>query len=298
MRIKILSLLIVLLVLTSCNMPDSNTGANSDEFYMHLLLDGTHLDVGQPLEVKSTFYLSTSVSSVAVVVNDVVYRQDYADPPRTSSQFFQNWIPTEAGTYTIKVRLSTADGELDSNEETVTVGEPDTATLPPPTDAAPTQALLPGVTPSATSILPSATSPPAATNVPTSTTIPPTAVPPTAVPPTATIVIANSTISGKVFRDENGSGSLNPADTPISSVTMLLGNGACPSSGLQSTQTSGDGSYAFSSLPAGQYCVTADPNSLPDIGGSWQASTGNPHTLTLGNSDGQTRNFMFRPIIN
>ncbi|MBT3322215.1 MAG: hypothetical protein HN392_08010 [Anaerolineae bacterium] len=66
---------------------------------------------------------------------------------------------------------------------------------------------------------------------------------------------------------------------------------------MQSTQTGGDGSYTFASLTAGQYCLTVDTGSLPNIGGTWQATLSNPAMINLGDSDSQTRNFMFQPII-
>ncbi len=302
MRIKTLSIFIALsLLFTACNIPASMMGATSGTLVISSPLDGTHLSVGQTVDIQSQMSAS-GITSATVIVNDVAYRQDHLDTPLSSGDFYQPWTPTEAGTYIISVRVSSADGELDSNKITVIVGEQDAATSPPPTDAAPTQTLPPNVTVTATSIVPNATNttaPPAGTDVPTETANLPTS---TVLPPIAThtataIVVANSTISGKVFRDENGSGSLNPADTPISGVTVLLGNGACPSSGFKTTITAVDGKYTFSSLPAGQYCVTVDTNSLPNIGGTWQASSTHPHSLSLGTSDSQTRNFMFQPII-
>jgi hypothetical protein len=297
MRIKILSLLITLSLLTSCNIPASMMGASSGTLVITSPLDGTQLNVGDTVDIQSQISASPATSA-ALIVNDVIYRQDNLDTPLGAGNLYQPWTPTEAGTYTISVRVSNVDGELDSNKITIIVGEQDAATLPPPTISVPTETLPPGVTPSATSIMPSATSPSTATDEPAVTNIPVTS---TSLPPTATattVVVANSTISGKVFRDENGSGSLNPADTPIAGAIVLLGNGACPSSGYKTALTTGDGSYTFASLPAGQYCVTVDTNSLPNIGGTWQASSPNPHSLTLGDSDSQTRNFMFQPIIN
>ena len=298
MRIKTFSILIAIsLLLSACNLPASMTGASSGTLVITSPLDGTQLNVGDTVDILSQLNAS-SITSASMIVNEEIYRQDDLDNSLNSGSLYQPWTPTEAGTYTISILVSSADGELASNKITVIVGELDAATLPPPTDAAPTETLLPGVTPTETTFSPDATSTivsPAATNVPTETAIPSTS---TALPPTATAVVANSTISGKVFRDENGSGSLNPADTPIAGATVLLGNGACPSSGYKTALTAGDGSYIFSSLPAGQYCVAIETNSLPNIGGTWQASNSNPASISLGESDSQTRNFMFQPIIN
>lgn len=283
MRIKILSLLIALSLLSSCNLPASMTGASSGTVVIVSPLDGTHLNVGQTVDIQSQVGAS-NITSAALIVNDSIYRQDDLDTPLGAGSLYQPWTPTETGTYTISVRVSSADGELDSDKITVIVGEADAATLPPPVNVVPTDTLLPDITPSVT--LP----PVVSTYTPTVTAAPPTAT------STATI-LANGSISGKVFRDENGSGSLNPADVPLAGITVQLGSGACPSSGLQSTQTDGDGKYTFSSLPAGQYCVTVSTGSLPSIGGTWQASLANPHALALGTSESLTRNFMFQPII-
>ncbi|MCP4142304.1 MAG: hypothetical protein GY755_18870 [Chloroflexi bacterium] len=296
MRIKTLSFLVTLLLLTSCNIPASMMGASSGTVVIMSPLDGTHLNVGDTVDILSQAGAS-NITSSALIVNDSIYRTDNLDTPLGAGSIYQPWTPTEAGTYTISVRVSSADGELESAKITVIVGEQDAPTLQAPTISVPTETLAPGGTPSATSILPSATSPPAATDEPTATNLPSTS---TSLPPTATatiVVAANSTISGKVFRDENGSGSLNPADTPIAGATIFLGNGACPSSGYKTALTAGDGGYIFPSLPAGEYCVTVDLSSLPNIGGTWQASSTNPHSLSLGESDSQTRNFMFQPII-
>ena len=170
MRIKTLSIFIALsLLFTACNIPASMMGATSGTLVISSPLDGTHLSVGQTVDIQSQMSAS-GITSATVIVNDVAYRQDHLDTPLSSGDFYQPWTPTEAGTYIISVRVSSADGELDSNKITVIVGEQDAATSPPPTDAAPTQTLPPNVTVTATSIVPNATNttaPPAGTDVPT-----------------------------------------------------------------------------------------------------------------------------------
>jgi len=42
-------------------------------------------------------------------------------------------------------------------------------------------------------------------------------------------------------------------------VTMRLGAGACPSTGLAAAMTNGSGAYNFGGLPAGTYCVSYNP---------------------------------------
>jgi hypothetical protein len=48
-------------------------------------------------------------------------------------------------------------------------------------------------------------------------------------------------------------------------VVMALGQGACPSAGLATTTTGPDGRYAFTGLAAGDYCVSIDPLTEPNL---------------------------------
>lgn len=284
MKTKNLSLIVLcIFFLSACNLPASMTGASSGTVVIVSPPDGTHLNVGDTVDILSQMS-DSSATSISLIVNDEVYRRDDLDTPLGAGSLYQPWTPTAVGTYAILVRVSSADGELDSNKITVIVGEGSAATLPPPVNVVPTNTLLPDITPSVTP------PPVVSTHTPTVTAAPPTAT------STATI-LANGSISGKVFRDENGSGSLNLADVPLAGITVQLGSGACPSSGLQITQTAGDGKYTFASLAAGQYCVAVDTGSLPSIGGTWQPSLPNSRSVTLGVSESQTWNFMFQPII-
>jgi len=47
-------------------------------------------------------------------------------------------------------------------------------------------------------------------------------------------------------------------DEPFAGVTLHLGTGACPSTGLAVTMTDADGRYAFTGLSAATYCVSYD----------------------------------------
>lgn len=83
--------------------------------------------------------------------------------------------------------------------------------------------------------------------------------------------IPNGSVSGVVYRGFE-------AVTPdrFSGARVLLGAGACPSSGLASTTTASDGSYTFSHLPAGQYCVTVVNSSLtPPATYGWDPTSPN-----------------------
>ncbi len=70
-----------------------------------------------------------------------------------------------------------------------------------------------------------------------------------------------------------------PGEPGLEGVRVDLGVGACPSAGLTSTLAAADGSYAFTGLGAGDYCVSVDAlsalNSTLLIPGGWSApSTG------------------------
>ena len=87
-------------------------------------------------------------------------------------------------------------------------------------------------------------------------------------------------------------GLLDSGEPGIGGITVNLGAGACPSSGLATVVTENDGSYAFADLAAGDYCISidtlGDDNQAVLIPGSWTyPETGIPETaVTL--TDGET----------
>jgi hypothetical protein len=113
--------------------------------------------------------------------------------------------------------------------------------------------------------------------------------------PAATPVVVSGSISGRVWSDLCDPASASPAppgcvalDTPanlrangileggesgIAGVTVWLGAGACPAPGLASAATASDGSYQFTGLGAGTYCVWVDPARGPEgrplLAGAW-----------------------------
>jgi len=68
-------------------------------------------------------------------------------------------------------------------------------------------------------------------------------------------------------------GIYDPAEPGIAGITVDLGTGPCPSTGLETAITLSDGSYTFAGIPAGDYCVSVDPlshgNDLVLIPGGW-----------------------------
>lgn len=70
-------------------------------------------------------------------------------------------------------------------------------------------------------------------------------------------------------------GLMEQGEPGIEGVLVSLGQGECPSAGLQSALTDADGEYAFPDLDAGTYCVSVDPLQEPNtsvmVPGGWTA---------------------------
>ncbi len=94
-----------------------------------------------------------------------------------------------------------------------------------------------------------------------------------------------------------GNGIFEPGEPGISGVTVDLGAGACPSSGLASVVTGADGSFSFGGLAAGSYCVSSNAHSAGNdavlIPGSWTAPVRNsgpdPEMVELTLADGEAQ---------
>ena len=115
------------------------------------------------------------------------------------------------------------------------------------------------------------------------------------VPPTPTPKPKGS-IAGTVYRGWTAVVS----SERFANVTVTLGAGACSSTGLSSTTTSSSGSYSFTGLPAGTYCVSVVMSTLPHATYGWGVApvTPNPRTVTIGPDEAKTGvNFAFMEII-
>ncbi|MFQ5922898.1 MAG: SdrD B-like domain-containing protein [Anaerolineales bacterium] len=113
------------------------------------------------------------------------------------------------------------------------------------------------------------------------------------VPAPPTPIPAPGSVGGRVWHDECGleedtptsgcveaegggyqaNGLMEPEEPGIGGVLVMLGDGACPSTGLAAMITEDDGSYVFAALAQGTYCVSADAtgavNSSILIPGGW-----------------------------
>ncbi|OGO48544.1 MAG: hypothetical protein A2Z30_02350 [Chloroflexi bacterium RBG_16_64_43] len=92
-------------------------------------------------------------------------------------------------------------------------------------------------------------------------------------------------------------GIFEPGEPGISGVTVKLGAGACPASGLASAVTGADGGFSFGGLNAGAYCISSnaqtDGNDAVLIPGSWTAPVRNsgpdPEIVELTLADGEAQ---------
>ena len=125
--------------------------------------------------------------------------------------------------------------------------------------------------------------------------------PPTPIP-------APGSIGGRVWHDECGledgtptsgcveaegggyraNGEMEPVEPGIAGVLIMLGDGACPSIGLGFAGTDEDGTYTFSGLPTGTYCLSVDATGAVNgsilIPGGWTNPPGETQadlTVTL-----------------
>jgi uncharacterized protein (DUF2141 family) len=108
-------------------------------------------------------------------------------------------------------------------------------------------------------------------------------------PPVGEVVASE----GCVETDDGGfqaNGLLDSGEPGIGDITVSLGEGDCPASGLATVVTENDGSYEFTELAAGEYCVSidtlGDDNQAILIPGGWTfPETGIPEmavSLTAG----------------
>jgi hypothetical protein len=95
-------------------------------------------------------------------------------------------------------------------------------------------------------------------------------------------------ISGTVFRDYDENGVINSGEPGVNKGTVLLGQGACPSSGFKTAGLSSSGAYAFSDLLIGTYCVS---HSYTFPNPSYHRTTPGAVTVHLAPGDAKVVNF-------
>jgi hypothetical protein len=108
--------------------------------------------------------------------------------------------------------------------------------------------------------------------------------------PTPTATVIPGTLIGSVFRDVNMNGiwdGVDGEDAGLSGAKIRIGAGGCPSRGYASTTSSSAGSFGFTDLPPGRYCVSVVTSTLPSRPYGWHATTPTQYTVEI-ESDGTT----------
>jgi hypothetical protein len=116
--------------------------------------DGARYQVGDLVKIRSQVHASDGAAELTVLVNGQALRIDRPDVPLQSGTMLQPWQPSEPGTYTIQIRMTTASGAaLESGTVTIEVGagEVELASPTPTAEAAiptftPTPVLGPPIT--------------------------------------------------------------------------------------------------------------------------------------------------------
>jgi hypothetical protein len=146
--------------------------------------DGAFFSAGTPIQILSHVYARNGVAEVVLSINGEGYRRD--TPPedgQTLTGVQQDWVPSEAGDYTLQVRAYDHEGRA-GNPAVITVHIQATEDQPTPIPTSPPTALPPSPT-----LLP-----PTPTSLPTLTPLPPTftALPPTPTSPPPTEIPADT----------------------------------------------------------------------------------------------------------
>ncbi|PID86302.1 MAG: hypothetical protein CSB13_03925, partial [Chloroflexi bacterium] len=102
-------------------------------------------------------------------------------------------------------------------------------------------------------------------------------------------------------------GILDSGEPGIAEITLNLGEGDCPATGIATTVTKNDGSYTFTDLTAGKYCVSIDTlgadNQAILIPGSWTYPDSGISETAVTLAEGETSepvdfgwDYEFRPL--
>jgi hypothetical protein len=108
-----------------------------------------------------------------------------------------------------------------------------------------------------------------------------------ALPATPTPVLLGS-ISGTVWLDMNANGTRNPGEGGMAGVTVSLRAGGCGGSVVATTTTAADGSYSFTNLTAGSYCVSVSLSCSSCSGYCSSPGSSNPRSLSLAGGEDKT----------
>lgn len=119
--IKKAYLIIVLFILAFLAISCSEEMDGRPRAWIDFPRDGAHVPVGTSVKVASHAFALEGVAEVILSVNGEAYRRDApVEPGAEFTEVSQEWIPTEAGVYTLQVRIYDALGEY-SNPATISV---------------------------------------------------------------------------------------------------------------------------------------------------------------------------------
>ena len=293
--INISFVLFALLALSACSAAAGGTGPRT---WIDAPLAGDVYaeDIGT-LIVYSHASGEVPVVEAELYVNGELVRVDStpnlgADP----ASFQQPWTPPGPGDYTLEVRALNADGESGAPDTVnITIGGEAALQISPTTATA-----TPSQTPASPTVTPTTTMTPTPTATNTLTLTPSFTPSYTPHPPTDTPTPEpNGTVSGILFRDENGDGIWQGGESRLEDVDLTLRSDSCSGEVVAERTTANQGAYAIGGIAAGDYCLEVDESSLPASVDAWTPSTDNPLNLSFSPGEDKTGvNFGFIPVTN
>ena len=243
---KLFCLFLILIISTGCTTQQTEPPAETTlapQAWIDAPLNGSILPLGEDYEVVFHIAHPGGVVSGELSINDGIFAQP-ANPNGSLSPatLRVNWTPPQPGTYTLKVRAQSAEGEWGGYDTAVVNVIDRTITL----------------TPTATStVTPTAT----LTITPTSTTTP-TIIPMVTSSPT-TVPLVDVTFTRRVSTTEFYYGNCNPSAVE---VWAQVSNPTAVSSVLLFQKLAGgswDGGTPMSSLGSGLFKITIAGNNVP-----------------------------------
>ncbi len=136
MRAPLVSLTLGLfsVLLAACSFP-TIAGGSGPYAWIDAPLDGSVVPLGAPVQIVSHASAASSISKVELSIDNSVLSTD--DVPEAGQAYVvmnQSWIPTQPGTYQVRVRSQTAGGQW-SNYAVVNVTvQAGPSPTPPPSD--------------------------------------------------------------------------------------------------------------------------------------------------------------------
>ncbi len=189
MRQRILILLLLITVLLTACVQETNTGPRA---WIDSPRGGATIPVGSPITVVSHAYAREGLAEIVLYVDGKAYQRSApAETNANFSDFSQEWMPTQPGTYSLQVRAYDLNGDT---------GNPATVTLNVVGEVVAEAAAVEPVDPPTATYTPEVTDTPTVTPIisdtPTLTATPTQAAPEVVCPPQATALKNSNCRSG------------------------------------------------------------------------------------------------------